>query len=1255
VRILSIQLNNLNSLVGEHRVDLVEGLKNAPIFLVVGPTGAGKSTLMDAVSLALFGRTPRLAVARTDMDPENDARNVMSRGTGEASAQVVFTARDEKGTERKYRATWQCSRARKKPDGALQAPRRTLECEQNGQWISRISSFKAKDYAPEFDKVLQGMSVDDFRRCVLLAQGEFAAFIKADDKDRAAILERLTNTERYQKIGERAARRCREAKAAFDQAEARLQAVQRLSDEQRAALLSDRARLELDLPLKLQQLESVKAARDWLRTAAELQRRCDEAVGLCAEVERLRQTQANNLAALQEHERCAPAWAAWQTWQQRVAGVRAAEEALAQTRQKEHELERQARERRDAEQAAQAELVSAKAELQQRAPEIERARGLRRERQAEARELERVDSKLAEASQRRKEKLQARDTAMARLVAAQDALQAAERVSSDLQPYRPVVESLQALRERASKLKVLTASVAARTKALSELDAELARARDELERARGKVDGLRATAAEAQIALDHAVAELRARTGGAADSGVRRNELHKLLDDAAARRQALEDVVRGLVEIARQRERADRLSGEIVAHNDRLAAALERGRVLFEERRQVQEKRDIAARELEQRRWEHGVAQERARLRPGEPCPLCGSPEHPYVEDGLHRDRDAEIEARCAQLEAEIAGLDASIEALTAQEADAGKAQAAASANVKSLQEQSADTGKALEAAQTAVHARLAGLGMPLDANRREVEEELGACDERRQRIEADLRKLDDADHAVAEATRAATTSNDQLLRAERDAEQARGAVGRLEQLRAARLDEAAREQAEAEQIAHNLASDLGALGIDTGAGLAAALERADRLAADVKRADRTLQEAREKRDQAVVTANAATTAWEAACAAEADLAAEHESRKLRLEQLDRDVAGCLGGEDPEQVQAQIERRIQVASGQADALFQDRTRTEADLAATRVRLEEAAEALSRAREQTANVRSELDRLLSELSIGGDDDLTARVLEPERVAAIVELRRDLSERALKTEALRRDRQRVLEDHLQARPAEASDPARTIDVFEREVAERQGEVDEIRDQIAELRSEIQRDDRQRVEAADASREVDRLRAEWDLWNRLHALIGKNDGQEFRLFAQSLNLADLIRHANVHLARLAPRYELVQALDGKDQPRIAFAVRDAWQAGETRPLTTLSGGETFLVSLSLALALAEYNTAKLPIETLLLDEGFGTLDQETLNVAMHALEALHAQGRQVGIITHVEALRERIGARIVVEKLGNGRSTVRTELGG
>ena len=114
------------------------------------------------------------------------------------------------------------------------------------------------------------------------------------------------------------------------------------------------------------------------------------------------------------------------------------------------------------------------------------------------------------------------------------------------------------------------------------------------------------------------------------------------------------------------------------------------------------------------------------------------------------------------------------------------------------------------------------------------------------------------------------------------------------------------------------------------------------------------------------------------------------------------------------------------------------------------------------------------------------------------------------------------------------------------------------------------------------------------------------------------------------------------------------LSFAVRDAHFADAERPPTTLSGGETFLVSLALALALADYRAVEMPIETLLLDEGFGTLDTDTLNTAMDALERLQARGTQIGIISHLGGLRERIEARIVVGKVGNGRSEIRFELG-
>ncbi len=152
--------------------------------------------------------------------------------------------------------------------------------------------------------------------------------------------------------------------------------------------------------------------------------------------------------------------------------------------------------------------------------------------------------------------------------------------------------------------------------------------------------------------------------------------------------------------------------------------------------------------------------------------------------------------------------------------------------------------------------------------------------------------------------------------------------------------------------------------------------------------------------------------------------------------------------------------------------------------------------------------------------------------------------------------------------------------------------------------------------------------------------------NDGGKFKEFAQALNLGQLLDKANVHMARLSRRYRLIPRLE-EGLPTLEFDLSDLWQVGERVAPRSLSGGERFLVSLSLALGLSDFRAVKMPIETLLLDEGFGTLDQDTLSVALGALSQLRADGRQVGIISHVVGLQERIDARIEIRPLGGGRS--------
>ncbi|TDB05004.1 AAA family ATPase [Halomonas marinisediminis] len=182
----------------------------------------------------------------------------------------------------------------------------------------------------------------------------------------------------------------------------------------------------------------------------------------------------------------------------------------------------------------------------------------------------------------------------------------------------------------------------------------------------------------------------------------------------------------------------------------------------------------------------------------------------------------------------------------------------------------------------------------------------------------------------------------------------------------------------------------------------------------------------------------------------------------------------------------------------------------------------------------------------------------------------------------------------------------------------------------------------DDRRRERQQAGQSELEAARAEFRRWGRISELIGSADGKVFRRIAQAYNLEQLLEHANAHLAGLSRRYRLVRG--GSE---LGLLVVDLDMADERRSVHSLSGGETFLVSLALALGLASMASGELTIESLFIDEGFGSLDPQSLALAMEALDGLQALGRRVGVISHVQEMHERIPVQIQVEPQGNGTS--------
>lgn len=265
MKILAIRGRNLASLEGDFEIDFtVEPLLSAGIFAISGPTGAGKSTLLDAMCLALFARTPRTDQAKennvklqdvsNEQLSQSDPRFLLRRGTASGFAEVDFMALNG----HRYRARWSVARARDKENGRLQNPRLVLyNLDKEEEEQGTRSDLQARIIE------LIGLTFEQFTRSVLLAQNDFSTFLKAEQGEKASLLEKLTGTELYSAISRQIFERNARAKEAFEQVQSRIQGIELLTDEEENGLRTRLAEAEKEL----QRVESAKAERQALQEA----------------------------------------------------------------------------------------------------------------------------------------------------------------------------------------------------------------------------------------------------------------------------------------------------------------------------------------------------------------------------------------------------------------------------------------------------------------------------------------------------------------------------------------------------------------------------------------------------------------------------------------------------------------------------------------------------------------------------------------------------------------------------------------------------------------------------------------------------------------------------------------------------------------------------------------------------------------------------------------------------------------------------
>jgi len=615
---------------------------------------------------------------------------------------------------------------------------------------------------------------------------------------------------------------------------------------------------------------------------------------------------------------------------------------------------------------------------------------------------------------------------------------------------------------------------------------------------------------------------------------------------------------------------------------------------------------------LEQEQRIQSLEAHRQRLQPGEACPLCGSPEHPAIAAYQALDISAsEIALREKQTALETSAV---------QGQKAATEQAAYRATQTEWQLQHNKIEQEIAHGQTEWVTRIAPfqLADPLAANDWQQAENLQtrsqAAEQTVARLAQILQAADQGELALNQA-RQLVNDNTQVLQT---------TSGKINLLKQA-IQAGQERYAELQQIVQKRQQELSELDADLSGTLCESGFTHPTLPTDpaawLLERDREWthwQQTQRRRQQMAE----ALTRQQNLC----------ENAHLQVEQWEGRWQALVSAQSEATENASLPA---AASDPAEALSRCANEiaslTQA-LASLQGRLTQLASSLATQQQSLDNAYTTWQAALVSSSFGDLNLFLAALLTAEQRQQLLHLKEQLQQAAQQAEAVLqavREKYSLLQTQAatQATLAELETLLATLETQRRTLSE----------QLGAQRALLARDEQGRLNQQALFVALSEQATEVDIWQRLDGLIGSAKGDKFRKFAQGLTLDHLLNLANRHLSRLHARYLLQRKTSGE----LELEIVDSWQGDATRDTRTLSGGESFLVSLALALALSDLVSHKTSIDSLFLDEGFGTLDGDTLEIALEALDTLNASGKMIGVISHVEGMKERIATQIKVHK--------------
>ncbi|MEN6349884.1 MAG: AAA family ATPase [Syntrophomonas sp.] len=1215
MRILSVRFKNLNSLAGLWNIDFTNpAYVSDGIFAITGPTGAGKTTILDAICLALYGRTPRLnRVTKT-------TNELMSRFTGDCLAEVCFETQAGR-----FRCHWSQHRARNKAGGELQTPRHELSHADTGEIIES----RLRDVGEKIESIT-GMDYERFTRSMLLAQGGFAAFLQAPSNERAPILEQITGTEIYSRISMKVHEQRNEEAKKLERLKEDAAVIRLLTEEKKLELLAGLEEKLAMQPRLTSRRDALSKAIAWLKGLSQLELELKRLKERNSEHEQRFELYKPDLQRLDKAQRFKEIEGEYiKITRQRDDQNRELEE-LANNRERLPVAGKTWAEMSGAWSSAREMLTAVKHKQKQQMLVIKAVRELDIHLTNKCQQIKAAENDIEES----KKLFQA---ASDNVLDIKISLQESRVKLDEIQLYLDNNAVDSRLIEELAAIKQVFAS-------LKGLNFQYMEASGKLEDRSKLIRESEAKVAEHDSAYNKILIQTRESTEmhqsivqdiDAILKGRELNDWRHELDSLNDRQDILEQLLKSQERITETKNSLN----EAIVQQSRLNADLTgiNGEIQSCESQQLQLEKDVYHLEiqLDLLKRIQSLEEQRACLEDGQACPLCGSLHHPYVQGNTPKPNDTELSLNSAKKR--LKNLSTRLAELKVIKAEINKDLVQLKNNeiaYKSILEvEGKSSADFIERLNLNVMDEL--LPDTIYKEEKDVEINISKCSqlifaiEQKQREEKQaLKRLEDLNKSLAAAEK-------NLNKCRHDLEMAQNEYDLMEKQCVSLGQQLAQARDQAVLSAGQYGvDDFSPANLDH--SLDILTERRNKWQA--KQAEK---EAREK----MINLSELELARKQTLGNKIDEELRTKNRDLgslrnKFDKINLERQALFADKNPDNEEKRLNDEVQDAEYKLAQANDNLRNAELEMKSLKEKFEILTLSTQARNVDSAQMEQAFAAHLIRLGFTDEPEYRASRLDEQEFKKLIKTSDDLKKEKLEIFALIQDKSEALNVEQDKKITD-----QTQSELEISLSSCEADIANIQQEIGALKTRLNEDEQARQGQQEIMKNIEAQTRELQRWSNLHELIGSADGKKYRNFAQGLTFQTMVSYANQQLSKMTDRYLL--ATDNTEM--LELNVIDNYQAGEIRSTKNLSGGESFIVSLALALGLSSMTSRNVRIDSFFLDEGFGSLDEYALDTALETLAGLHQEGKIIGVISHVPALKERISAQIQVIPQTGGRSII------